>query len=133
MSVAEKRAALAIAANGAPVVSKGKAKYRVGSALVHVRFCSENVEAPAKFKFNINPNTLTAEYELWVCGSAAYYYLVPISFIRDIYDDPNTYEDRHHPGIKVVSVDADSHRVTYASGGVCAGLRSFFRATLPMS
>jgi hypothetical protein len=42
-----------------------------------VRYCSRNVSAPRKFKFNINPNSLSAGCELWVCGSAAIYYMMP--------------------------------------------------------
>jgi len=74
MSTSEKNAALAKVANGASIVSAGNAKARIGKAVVHVRFCSRNLSAPGKFKFNINPNTLSADYELWVCGSAARYY-----------------------------------------------------------
>ncbi len=130
MSAAEKKSALLAIANGSSVSSLGKAKYRVGGSVVHVRFCSQSPRAPEKYKFNINPNTLSADYELWVCGSAALYYLMPVSFMRGIYDDPNTYEDRHHPGIKVVSVDTASHTVTYASGGVGSSLRQYLSAKI---
>tara|TARA_R110000850_G_C9978433_1_gene465724 strand:+ start:1738 stop:2130 length:393 start_codon:yes stop_codon:yes gene_type:complete len=126
VSDTEKLSALSAVANGASVSPIGKAKYRVGNDTVHVRFCSSSAAASDKYKFNINPNTLSADYELWVCGSATTYYLVPVSVMRDIYDNPNTYEDRHHPGIKVVSVDAASHTVTYATGGVHLSLSSYF-------
>ena len=128
MSAAEKKSALLAIANGSSISSLGKAKCRVGSSVVHVRFCSQNPRAAEKFKFNINPNTLSADYELWVCGSGSLYYLMPVAFVRGIYDDPTTYEDRHHPGIKVVSVDTTSHTVTYASGGVNASLRQYLGA-----
>lgn len=128
MSAAEKKSALLAVSNGASASSLGKAKYRVGSSVVHVRFCSKNPGAAAKYKFNINPNTLSADYELWVCGSASLYYLMPVSFLRGIYDDPSTYQDRHHTELKVVSVDAAYHTVTYASGGVNADLRQYLGA-----
>lgn len=80
--------------------------------------------APGKFKFNINPNTLSADYELWVCGSVAIYYLMPVAFIRDIYEHPNSYIDHFYPQIRIVSVDANVHTVTYAAGGVNSSLRS---------
>jgi hypothetical protein len=130
MSTSEKNAALAKVANGASIVSAGNAKARIGKAVVHVRFCSRNLSAPGKFKFNINPNTLSADYELWVCGSAALYYLMPVAFMRGIYDNPDTYIDRMHPEIRVVSVDADAHTVTYAAGGVSSSLRGFLCGTL---
>lgn len=129
MSEVEKQSALLAIANGLYVVSLKKSKWQVGHSVVHVRFCSHNPRAAAgQFRFNINPNTLSADYELWVCGSGSLHYLMPVSFVRGIYDDPNTYEDQHHPGIKVVSVDAMSHTVTYASGGVNASPRQYLGA-----
>ncbi len=128
MNEAEKKSALLAIANGASITSLGKVKHRVDSSVVHVRFCSRNPGVAGKFKFNINPNTLSADCELWVCGSSSLYYLMPVAFVREIYDTPNTYKDRHHLGIKVVSVDTTSHIVTYASGGVNASLRQFLGA-----
>jgi hypothetical protein len=85
MSNAEKNAILAKVAKGATIVPVGNAKVRVGKLLIHVRYCSTNTKAPDKFKFNINPNTLSADYELWVCGNAMVYYLMPVSFLQGIY------------------------------------------------
>ncbi len=130
MSKSEKDSALAKVAKGQSVVSIGKSKFRIGSSVVHVRFCSTNIKAPEKYKFNINANTLTSDYELWVCGSATVYYLMPISLMKSIYQNPNTYIDRMHPEIRVVSVDIDSHTVTYATGGVKSSLRGYLGATL---
>lgn len=130
MSTTEKNAALAKVANGAAITSAGNAKVRIGKLVVHVRYCSRNLNAPGKFKFNINPNTLSADHELWVCGSAVHYYLMPIAFMRGIYDNPDTYIDRMHPEIRVVSVDANTHTVTYASGGVSSSLQGYLCATL---
>jgi hypothetical protein len=101
--------------------------------VVHVRFCSQNSRAKEKFKFNINQNTLSADYEVWICGNSSVYFLIPISFLREIYNNPNTYEDRRHPGIKVVSVDIATHAVTYATGGVNANLSQYFGATLHLT
>lgn len=122
---------MAKVAKGATVALVGNAKVRIGKSVIHVRYCSLNTAAPGKFKFNINPNTLSADYALWVCSSAALYYLMPISFMQDIYDNPDTYVDRRHPEIRVVSVDTQSHTVTYASRGVKSSLRAYLGATLP--
>ncbi len=130
MGTPEKNAALAKVANGASVTVAGNAKARIGKSVVHVRFCSRNLRTPGKFKFNINPNTLSADYELWVCGSAALYYLMPNAFMRSIYDNPDTYIDRMHPEIRVISVDSNVHTVTYAAGGVSSSLRGYLCATL---
>jgi hypothetical protein len=58
MSNAEKNAALAKVAKGATIDPAGNAKVRINKSVVHIRYCSPNANAPGKFKFNINPNTL---------------------------------------------------------------------------
>jgi len=108
----------------------GRAKIRVGQDIVHVRFCSTNRRSPSKYKFNINPNTLTADFELWICGDEETYFLIPIEIIKEIYRDPDTYQDYHHEGIKVVSIDTDENYVQYARGGKSIDLNPYFRSTL---
>ena len=130
MSNTEKNAALAAIGNGVKPVSAGKSKFRIGQKVVHVRFCSEDAAGSTKYKFNINPNTLSGDHELWVCGSAKTYYLMPVSLMRSIYEDPNTYVDRAHPEIRVVSVDIGTNTVTYASGGTYKSLREYLNARL---
>jgi hypothetical protein len=130
MSAVEKKVALSKISNGAAIVSVGNAKVRIKNLVVHVRFCSRNLSAPGKFKFNINPNTLSADFELWICGSAVIYYLMPLEFMQGIYNNPDTYIDRMHPEIRVVSVDANVHTATYASGGVNTSLRDYLCASL---
>jgi hypothetical protein len=133
MSTDVKNLVLAKIAAGATSSSAGRSKVRIGNTVVHVRFCSTNPSATEKFKFNINPNTLSADFELWICGEADTYYLIPVSFMRDIYENPSTYQDRHHKEIKVVSVDAVSHSVMFAAGGLSASIRPFLKAVLPKS
>ena len=130
MSKIEKDAALKKIANGNQITSIGKSKFRIGNSVVHVRFCSANSKAPDKYKFNINPNTLKADFELWVCGNAETYYLMPVAFMREIYENPTTYVDNTHPEIRVVSVDSASHFVTYAAGGVGASLKPYLGVKL---
>jgi hypothetical protein len=127
----EKNTALSKVARGATIAPAGNAKVRITKSVVHVRYCSANAKAPGKFKFNINPNTLSADYELWVCGNASVYYLMPISLMQDIYNNPGTYVDRRHLEIRVVTVDTHSNTVTYASGGVKSSLEAYLGATLP--
>ena len=117
-------------ANGTTVEYTKKSKVRIGKSIVHFRYCSTKPTARWRFNFNINPNTLSADYELWICGKAAVYYLMPISFIQDIYDNPDTYALRKNPEIRPVSVDTYSHTVTYAKGGVKKSLEAYFGATL---
>lgn len=130
MSTVEKKKALTKIAKGQAIAPSGNAKVLIGTRVVHVRYCSPNVNAPEKFKFNINPNTLSADYELWICGNAETYYLMPTSLMQSIYDNPDTYVDRRHPDIRVVSVDANLHTITYATGGVKSNIKDYFCATL---
>jgi hypothetical protein len=126
----EKIAALAVAAPGVKPVPLGSSKFRLGSHVVHTRFCSEDAERPGKFKFNINPNTLSADFELWVCGSASTFYLIPIPVLKEVYEEPATYVDRAHPEIRVVSVDAHLNKAQYASGGKALDLKAYLDAKL---
>ena len=101
--------------------SCGKATYLVGNQRIHVRFCS-----PPIFKFNINPNTLRADYDLWICGSMDCYYLIPGELILKMYDDPLSYVDYHHPKIRIVSVDCNTNSATFASCGKKVDIAGYF-------
>ena len=115
-----------IAPGDAPVKS-GREMYRICGVLVHARYCAPG---SGNYKFNINPNTLRADYELWICGAVDHWYLIPIDLIRKMYDHPTAYPDNHHPDIRVVSVDSAAHWVGYAARSVSLDLASYFCATL---
>lgn len=111
-------------------VSCGRAKYREGVHVLHVRFCSADRFGSPRYKFNINPNTLSADYEVWICGDANTYYLVPTQLMRRIYCDPGTYVDSRHPEIRIVSVNTGMNTVTYAAGGRTMDLTPYLCRTL---
>jgi len=119
-----------VAGNRSPA-PLGHAKFRVGEWTVHTRFCGEDSSRPDKYKFNVNPNTLSADFELWMCGHSDCYYLMPIPLMRHMYDHPDAYPDRHHPAFRVVTVDSASRGVMYARGGESINLRPYFRVNLP--
>jgi hypothetical protein len=106
------------------------AKIRIGKNIIHVRFCSTPRRRPTIYRFNINPNTLRADFELWICGDQKTYYLTPTQIIEDIYSDPDAYQDYHNEGIKVVAVYTDSNYVRYARGGKSLNLKPYLRGTL---
>lgn len=126
----EKKKVLKHLSGDLPVAPTGRAKYRIKDNIVHVRFCSLNRMAPTKFKFNINPNTLCADFELWICGSFDCYYLMPTALLKAIYQNPNTYIDRRHAKIRIVSVDTAIDTVTYATGGQYQAIREYRQAML---
>lgn len=113
-------------APGQNAESIGRAKFKIGSKTVHTRF-----KAKSPFSFGVNPNTLSADYEVWICGNPDLYYLIPLAVIQGIYSDPQAYVDNTHPDIRVVSVDSFRHSATYAAGGKALDLTPFLRSTLP--
>jgi hypothetical protein len=57
--------------DGATSVPSVRAKYCGKGKIIHMRFCSSSGVNSHLYKFNINPNTLTADYEVWIYGSAS--------------------------------------------------------------
>lgn len=117
-------------APGNVVQRSGRATYWIGGWRVHARYCAPGA---GHYKFNLNPNTLCAEFELWICGSASHWYLIPIEVIREIYDHPAAYPDNRHADIRVVTVDTQLHRAGYAAPSVVLDLDPDFKSTLPKS
>jgi hypothetical protein len=109
----------------------GKARVKIGHITIHVRYCSADGKQSPHYKFNVNPNSLRADYELWICGSPEVWYLVPIDVINRMYSDPAAYPDYRHPDIRVVSLNKSTNSVTYAAGGRSAELSEFLGRTLP--
>ncbi|MHB1425874.1 MAG: hypothetical protein ACYC3I_22140 [Gemmataceae bacterium] len=114
-------------APGETVRRWGREIYRMSGLNIHARYCAPGTE---HYKFNLNPNTLRADFVLWICGSAEHWYLIPINVIRQMYDHPAAYPDNLHADIRVVTIDTQSQRVTYAAPGISLDLTPFFRATL---
>ena len=90
--------------------------YSINDVTVHLRHCSYRFRS----LFNINPNTLRADYEVWIYGHKVddhEYCLIPIETVRKMYDGPHAYPDRRHRKIRVVSVNVEKHEAVFASGG----------------
>ncbi len=117
-------------ARGGQVIPLGRAMYLIGHSTAHVRFCSTSSPVSSMYKFGINQNTLRADYEVWICGGADLYYLIPVDTIRSIYEDPDAYFDRRHPQICIASVDAKADFATYARGGRALNLSPYLKRTL---
>jgi len=111
-------------------VSIGKSKYRINSKIVHIRYCSTSSSNGLRYKFNINPNTLDADYELWICGDSNTYYLIPTDIMKMIYEDPDTYPDKLYPNIRVVSVDVSKDKIIYGTGGKSLKISDYFKKSL---
>jgi hypothetical protein len=109
---------------------QGKALYRVGGTMVHVRYKAKASHGTS-YPYNINPNTLRADFELWICGNSDGWYLTPMNAIRKIYEDPYAYVDNSHPEIRVVTVNVTTHDVAFGTGGRSVSFASYRNARLP--
>lgn len=124
-----KESVLGRIANNGVISFMRNAKWRIGPKVIHVRFRS-SPKSGAVFSYNINKNTLTADFELWICCDADTFYLFPSQIMRDIYEDPDAYVDRHHPDIRVAEVDTQVHRLLFGKGGKSLDASPYFRSVL---
>lgn len=104
-----------------------QSKFRVDGKLMHIRYCGRKSK---NYPFNINPNTLKSDYEIWICADADHFYLIPTRIMQQIYDDPDAYIDKRHPEIRVVSLNPYDHNCLYARGAQRINFSEFFKATL---
>ena len=100
-------------AGTASIIRLPKTKVKIGNTVIHTRFRSSSKSGGNIWSFNINPNTLTADFELWVCGSSVVYYLIPRTTIERIYNDPAGYPDYAHDGIRVADINSATHMCSY--------------------
>ena len=129
----QKAHVLKLIANGkycSKAVGCGLAKWRIGKAIVHVRFCSNPGGDGISYAFNINPNTLSSDYELWICGNQDTHYLVPIHLIKKMYQAPDGYVDSTHPTYRIVNINTQTHHVLYAREGQFVDCSLYFGARL---
>lgn len=109
----------------------GRSLHRAGTRVVHVRYCSTDSARSTHYKFNINPTTLIAHYELWICGSANSYFLIPMHVLKHVYEHPAAYPDRYHAGYRVVSVDLDNSLMLWGRGGRRTDLAPYKAVCIP--
>ena len=109
----------------------GQSKWSIAGKIVHMRFCSQPEADGVTFGYNINPNTLSSDYEVWICGRAEVYYLIPIAVVRTIYSDAGAYVDSWHPEMRVAHVHTRTHHATFSNRGSGLDFTAYFRASLP--
>ena len=105
---------------------------KINNALIHYRFKSFDSNHPNKYPFNINSNTLKANYELWICGDKKCYYLVPIKVIKNIYDDPETYTNKTEgqETIKTLSIDISTNMCQFGRNSKKISVRQYLNLIL---
>ena len=120
-----KQQVLDIVAGGRRCTPMRKMIFLVSGTRVHVRFCFPARKDFSFFTFTISPVAMKADYEIWICGSAAQFYLVPTSIVQHIYDDPDAYTESAHPEIRVVYVDVKKNKAAYTAGGKAVDLKAY--------
>ncbi len=119
-------------ANGRRWYKAGQAKYRIGEKTVHVRFRSDPKSDKVTYAYGINQNTLSADFEIWICGDVNTYYFIPINVIKSIYNDPGAYVDKMHPKIHVADINISTHRTLHSRHGNTEDLSPYFRRVMPL-
>ncbi len=112
-------------------------KWQVGEFVVHVRQVArpkvmsddENGEPRLSYGFSILDNSLDADFELWICGEPyLFHWLLPTPLIRDIYNDPDAYQD-YSKTINTVVVtatfDVKEDYISYGRKGKIAALPGY--------
>lgn len=111
---------------------QGQSKYRIDEKVIHVRYRSSPKSDGVTYAYNINPNTLSSDYELWICGNASIYYFIPISIIHEIYNDPGGYVDHTHPNLRVSDINTTNHNTLHSRlENSSKNLSPYFCAVMP--
>ncbi len=124
--------ALKLVAPNKPIKYIKNCNFDVDGTIIHTRYKAKP-STGNKFPFNINENTLKADYELWVCGNSKDYYVIPKEIIAEMYFDPTSYPDHTHPDIRIVTIDLSTHAVVYRRAGGPLDLSSWFRGKISFS
>lgn len=106
-----------------------KEKWQVGDKIVHVKYRARLLYRGA-YSYGINPNSLEADYEVWICGDTEKYYLIPTNVIKMIYNHPDAYPDNTHREIRVAHVHVGTHKCRYSPNGPIFDFSVYYRATL---
>ena len=112
-------------ANGKSTYDFGKHKVNVAGKTIHWRKKSFPRKNPSKFPFNINPNSLSADYELFICGDEKNYFLLPKELVKMMNSHPNAYPDRRNPGYTIITIDIRYSEAVYASPSIALNLMSY--------
>ena len=79
----------------------GRVSYEIDGNTYHIKVKTGQLK---KYPFNINKAVLSADYEVYVCGTDELYYVIPVELIRKMHLDPSAMPDYTHPGLTVVDV-----------------------------
>lgn len=122
-----KRWVLTQAGEGRVAKFVGKATFELLGKRIHVR--QTWTVTRMNWPFNINPNTLEADYELWILGWSLWY-LIPIAAIRFMYEAPSAYRNSDNQEIVTVSLNEEREECRFATEEPPLKLSAYRHATL---
>lgn len=112
-------------ADGKTIIDIGNHKVKIGDKVVYWRRKGFPQSGSPKFPYNINPNSLSADFALYICGDEQNYFLLPIAFIKMMNSHPNAYPDNRNPGYTIITIDIRDLDVLYARPSIRLDLRPY--------
>jgi len=106
----------------------GIATYGHEGIRVHVRHTWATVRC--RFWFDVNPNTVKADYELWICGMPSLWYLVPVSALVFMQGSPTAYRNTAREATTEVTVNEIEDTCRFARNEKPLDVSAFRHGTL---
>jgi len=114
-------------AGGKAFRKSGTVSYIIDGYTYHIKVKTGQLK---RYPFNINKSVLSADYEVYVCGTDELYYVIPVELIRKMHSDPSAMPDYTYPGYTVVDVCPDEEKIIYGTGGKSLNVGAFRNVTL---
>jgi hypothetical protein len=105
----------------------GGVSYDIAGKTFHIKVVTGKKK---KYPFNINDTVLKADYEVYVCGTSDLFFVVPISIVKMMHEDPNSMPDYTYPGYTVVDVHPMENKIIYGTKGKAIDIGMYRNATL---
>lgn len=105
----------------------GPVTYEIEGKRFHIKVKTGQLK---KYPFNINDTVLTADYEVYVCGTDALYYMVPIDLVKTMHADPAAMPDYRNPGYTIIDIYPDEEQIIYGTGGKSLNVSKYRNAAL---
>jgi len=103
-------------------IKAGKVTYTIDGNNYHIKVKTDDLK---KYPFNINNAVLSADFEVYVCGSDELYYVIPNELIKLMHTDPDAMPDHSHPGLTIIDVFPQENKIIYGTGGKAINIECF--------
>lgn len=104
----------------------GRVSYDIAGKIFHIKVVTGKKK---NYPFNINKTVLKADYEVYVCGTSELFFVIPISIVKKMHEDPNAMPDYRNKDYTVVVVKPLENKITYATKGKAINIGIYRNAT----